>query len=74
VNNKINKINKTMTTLRKYVTTTDINVYEVELTDEQLKIYQEDLDRFYDEVQDELEWEWIYDNVGDEDWELELRD
>jgi len=63
-----------MTTLRKYVTTTDINVYEVELTDEQLKIYQEDLDRFYDEVQDELEWEWIYDNVGDEDWELELRD
>lgn len=63
-----------MATLRKYVTTTDINVYEVELTDEQLEIYQEDLDRFYDEVQDELEWEWIYDNVGDEDWELELRD
>jgi len=74
VNNKINKINKTMATLRKYVTTTDINVYEVELTDEQLEIYQEDLDRFYDEVQDELEWEWIHDNVGDEDWELELRD
>jgi len=74
VNNKINKINKTMATLRKYVTSTDINVYEVELTDEQLEIYQEDLDRFYDEVQDELEWEWIHDNVGDEDWELELRD
>ena len=63
-----------MSTLRKYVTTTDINVYEVELTDEQLELYQEDLDRFYDEVQDELEWEWIHDNVGDEDWELELRD
>jgi len=61
-----------MATLRKYVTTTDINVYEVELTDEQLETYQEDLDRFYDEVQDELEWEWVHDKVGDEDWELEL--
>ena len=61
-----------MATLRKYVTTTDINVYEVELTDEQLELYQEDLDRFYDEVQDELEWEWVHDKVGDEDWELEL--
>ena len=63
-----------MATLRKYVTTTDINVYEVELTDEQLETYQEDLDRFYDEVQDELEWEWVHDKVGDEDWELELVD
>jgi len=61
-----------MATLRKYVTTTDINVYEVELTDEQLELYQEDLDRFYDEVQDELEWEWVHDKVGDDDWELEL--
>ena len=63
-----------MAKLRKYVTTTDINVYEVELTDEQLETYQEDLDRFYDEVQDELEWEWVHDKVGDEDWELELVD
>ena len=61
-----------MATLRKYVTTTDINVYEVELTDEQLETYQEVLDRFYDEVQDELEWEWIHDKVGDEDYEFEL--
>lgn len=61
-----------MATLRKYVTTTDINVYEVELTDEQLEIYNNDLDRFYDEVQDELEWDWVHDKVGDEDWELEL--
>lgn len=63
-----------MATLRKYVTTTDLNVYEVELTDEQLKIYQEDEDRFYEEVIDDLEFEWIHDKAGDEDWELELRD
>ena len=63
-----------MATLRKYVTTTDMNVYEVELTDEQLEIYNTDIDRFHDEVMDELEFEWIHDKVGDEDWELELRD
>ena len=67
------KIEK-MATLRKYVTTTDINVYEVDLTDEQLEIYNTDIDRFYDEVMDDLEFEWSYDKVGDEDWELELRD
>jgi len=63
-----------MATLRKYVTTTDINVYEVELTEEQLKIYQEDEERFYDEVMDDLEFEWVHDKTGDEDWEIELRD
>jgi hypothetical protein len=63
-----------MATLRKYVTTTDINVYEVELTDEQLEIYQQDEDRFYDEVMEDLEFEWVHDKAGDEDWELELRD
>lgn len=63
-----------MATLRKYVATSDINVYEVELTEEQLKIYQEDEDRFYEEVYDELEFEWVHDKVGDEDIELELRD
>jgi hypothetical protein len=63
-----------MATLRKYVTTTDINVYEVELTDEQLETYQEDLDRFYDEIMEDLEFEWVHDKTGDEDWELELRD
>lgn len=63
-----------MATLRKYVTTTDINVYEVELTDEQLEMYQDNIDQFYDEIQDELEWEWVHDKVGDEDWELELID
>ena len=63
-----------MAILRKYVTTTDINVYEVELTDEQLAIYQEDEDRFYDEVMVDLEFEWVHDKAGDEDWTLELRD
>ena len=63
-----------MATLRKYETVTDINVYEVELTDEQLKIYQEDEDRFYDEVMDELDWEFAYDKVGDPDIELELKE
>jgi len=63
-----------MATLRKYVTTTDINVYEVELTDEQLEIYQEDLERFYDETIDELDWDFAYDKVGDEENEYELRD
>jgi len=63
-----------MATLRKYVTTTDINVYEVELTDEQLEIYQQDEDRFYEEVMEDLEFEWVHDKAGDEDWELELRD
>ena len=63
-----------MATLRKYVQTTDINVYEVELTDEQVDIYYNDVDRFYDEVLEDLEWEWVHDKVGDEDNEYELRD
>jgi len=63
-----------MATLRKYVTTTDINVYEVEITDKQLEIYNNDIDRFYDEVMDDLEFEWVHDKVGDEDWDLELVD
>jgi len=61
-----------MAKLRKYVTTTDINVYEVELTDEQFEMYQEENDRFYDEVIDELDWDFQYDKVGDEDNEYEL--
>ena len=63
-----------MATLRKYETVTDINVYEVELTEEQLKIYQEDEDRFFDEIAHELDWEFAYDKVGDPDTEYELRD
>lgn len=58
--------------LRKYETVTDINVYEVELTEEQLKIYNEDEETFFDEFMDELDWEFTYDRVGDPDTEFEL--
>lgn len=63
-----------MPTLRKYVTTTDLNVYEVEITEEQATLYREDEERFYEEVMDDLEFEWVHDKVGDEDWELELKE
>ena len=61
-----------MAKLRKYETVTDINVYEVELTDEQLNVYNEDEERFWDEFSDELDWEFSYDNVGDPDNEFEI--
>ncbi len=63
-----------MATLRKYETVTDVNVYEVNLTDEQLKVYQEDEDRFWNEIADDLDWEFSYDKVGDPELEFELRD
>jgi hypothetical protein len=63
-----------MAKLRKYETVTDINVYEVELTEEQLKVYQEDEDRFFDEISGELDWEFAYDKVGDPDDEYKLID
>jgi len=47
-----------MPTLRKYVTTTDMNVYEVEVTEEQLEVFKNDEDRFYDEIMEDLDWEW----------------
>ena len=61
-----------MAKLRKYETVTDINVYEVELTEEQLNHYNEDEDAFWDEYGDELDWEFEYDKVGDPDTEFEL--
>lgn len=63
-----------MVKIRKYETVTDINVYEVELTEEQLKIYQEDIDLFVDEIAYELDWDFVYDKVGDPDLEYELRE
>lgn len=63
-----------MATLRKYETVTDVNVYEVNLTDEQLKVYQEDEDRFWNEIADDLDWEFSYDKAGDPELEFELRD
>lgn len=61
-----------MAKLRKYETVTDMNVYEVELTEEQLKIYHEDEDRFYNEIAYGLDWDFAYDKVGDPDSEFEL--
>ena len=58
-----------MATLRKYVTTFELPFYllkisEVDLTDEQLAIFKEDEDRFYDEVMEDLEFEWVHDKAG----------
>jgi len=63
-----------MATLRKYETVTDINVYEVELTDEQLAMYQEDEDLFWEKFDNDLDWEFSYDKVGDPELEFELRE
>lgn len=63
-----------MAKLRKYETVTDMFVYDVELTDEQLKIYQEDKDRFWNEIADDLDWEFSHDKAGDIDVDYELLD
>ena len=61
-----------MARLRKYEYINDIHVYEAELTEEQLKLYNEDQDRFWDEVGIDLEFEFIHDKVGDSNEEYEL--
>lgn len=62
-----------MAILRKYETATDINVYEVELTDEQLEIYKEDEDLFWEKFDGALHWSFIYDKAGDLELGFELR-
>ena len=62
-----------MATLRKYETSTDINVYEVKLTDEQLSIYKEDEDLFWEKFDNDLDWEFAYDKAGDPEFEFELK-
>jgi hypothetical protein len=57
-----------MARLRKYEYINDIHVYEVRLTEEQLKPYNED----QDEVGIDLEFEFIHDKVGDSNEEYEL--
>jgi hypothetical protein len=61
-----------MATLRKYEYINDIHVYEVDLTEEQLKLYKEDEDKFWEEVGYDLDFEFIHDKVGDADEEYEL--
>ena len=62
-----------MAILRKYETATDVNVYEVELTDEQLAVYNEDEDLFWEKFDSDLDWEFAYDKAGDSELEFELR-
>jgi len=40
-----------MAIIRKYETVTDLRVYEVELTEDQLKVYLLDNDRFCDDIE-----------------------
>ena len=47
---------------------TDYRYYEFELTDEQYQLYQEDEDRFWDEV--DVEWEFVNDHQDQDEIEL----
>ena len=47
---------------------TDYRYYEFELTDEQYQLYQEDEDRFWDEV--DVEWEYVNDHQDQDEIEL----
>lgn len=63
-----------MATLRKYETVTDVIVYEVELTDEQLALYNEDEDLFWEKFDSDLDWDFAYDKAGDPELEFELKE
>jgi hypothetical protein len=47
---------------------TDYRYYEFELTDEQYQLYQEDEDRFWDEV--DVEWEYVNDHQDQDEIEI----
>lgn len=63
-----------MAKLRKIEYINDIHVYEAELTEEQLEIYNEDEDKFFSEIASDLDWEFSHDKVGDPNTEYELID
>lgn len=51
---------------------TDYRFYEAELTDEQLKLYKEDEDKFWDEFWDEdVEFEFTRDKDGGTDYQIQ---
>lgn len=53
-------------------TETDYRFYELELTDEQLALYKEDEEKFWDEFWDwDVEWEFVRDKEGGTDYDLE---
>ena len=58
--------------LRKYESVTNLRVYEVQLTDEEAKLFEEDEDKFWDTV--DCDWEFQHDKAGDPDDEYELVD
>jgi hypothetical protein len=62
--------------LRKIETVTDVNFYEVELTEEQAKLYLENEDEFWNIYADTVEenFEHVGDNVGDPKDEYELKE
>jgi hypothetical protein len=61
-----------MAIIRKYETVTDLRVYEVELTEDQLKVYLLDNDRFCDDIEGELDWDFAYDKIGNPYYKFEL--
>jgi len=60
--------------LRKIETVTDINFYEVELTEEQAALYKESEEKFWEKFGNEVEdnMNLVGDKVGDPDNEYEL--
>jgi predicted nucleotidyltransferase len=63
-----------MAKIRKTETVTDINFYEAELNQEQLELYKENEEAFWEKYGDEIEsnFELTGDNVGDPDNQYEL--
>jgi len=63
-----------MAKIRKIETVTDINFYEAELNEEQLQLYKENEEAFWEKYGDEIEdnFELTGDKVGDPDNQYEL--
>ena len=63
-----------MAKIRKIETVTDINFYEAELNQEQLQLYKENEEAFWEKYGDEIEdnFELTGDKVGDPDNQYEL--
>ncbi len=63
-----------MAKIRKIETVTDINFYEAELNQEQLQLYKENEEAFWEKYGDEIEdnFELTGDKVGDPNNQYEL--
>lgn len=63
-------------TFRKAETVTDVRYYEMKISGELAKLYQEDEDAFWEHFEDngmEDDWDFVNDRVGDPDTEYKLR-